>query len=538
MASTTKPDPPECSQTSRARKLKAIARKSLLKQYALTSVTDYQYTPPSQFATPDRPTMGIKYSDDYITARAANPRTGLISPSPASTPRTPESPAEALKLRSQRTRPAFTHANEARKISAGSLQKWSADEHGWSREDAESGVASPRPSETNVGAAAIICGETEALEDTLRGDRFVIHIPSAREPQPYAFPGRTAEEIEAYEHYKQKARKTSGDGWDQRCVSGGIRNTSATNHERGRKIVVSGSAMPGRSPSGDGTVERVVSGGVIPVQFPSRDGTMKSVVSGSVMPGQFPTRDGTVIRRSVPNLQESAFPGADVHFAAAAFAPYLSPKTPSRKTSNGRRPKPVRTLREYTAIDTRVPQKSPPITHLSQLPKLRLVRPELASLPMPKIRQPATKSNRTCSLGCDRSPSAETCPQLAGSPKLAQSLFETPAKDPTSFPTEHATALAVYFLSALRAARRRLGAAVRIIIPIPAVLITLTSPDACLEERISAIKTLLTSVGQILGFLLAVSVLWRLLVAVARVMGMVVSPLDVPFKLIWWVMAG
>jgi hypothetical protein len=25
---------------------------------------------------------------------------------------------------------------------------------------------------------------------------------------------------------------------------------------------------------------------------------------------------------------------------------------------------------------------------------------------------------------------------------------------------------------------------------------------------------------------------------VARVVGMVVSPLDVPFKLIWWVMAG
>ena len=210
MASITNPDPPKYSQESRACKLKAIARKLLLKQYALTSVADHQYRPPSQFATPVRPTMGLKDSDDYITARAANPRTGLISPSPAATPRTPESPAEALKLRSQRTRPALTRANEARKISAGGLRKWCADEHGWSREDAKSGVASPRPSETNVGAADIICGETEALEDTLRGDRFVIHMPSAREPQPYAFPGRSAEEIQAYEHYKQKARKTSG----------------------------------------------------------------------------------------------------------------------------------------------------------------------------------------------------------------------------------------------------------------------------------------------------------------------------------------
>lgn len=538
MASITNPDPPKYSQESRACKLKAIARKLLLKQYALTSVADHQYRPPSQFATPVRPTMGLKDSDDYITARAANPRTGLISPSPAATPRTPESPAEALKLRSQRTRPALTRANEARKISAGGLRKWCADEHGWSREDAKSGVASPRPSETNVGAADIICGETEALEDTLRGDRFVIHMPSAREPQPYAFPGRSAEEIQAYEHYKQKARKTSGDGWDQRCVSGGIRKTSATEHERGRKRVVSGSVMPGRFPSGDGTVQRVVSGNGMPGQFPSRDGTIKRMLSGGAMPGQFPIRDGSVIRHAIPDLEESAFPGTDVHFAAASFAPYLSPKTPSRKTSNGGRPKPVRTLRDYTTIDTRVLQESPPITHLSQLPKLRLVRPELASLPMPKLRQAAKKSNRVCSLGCDRSPNAETCPQLAGSPKQAQLLFEPPAADPTSFPTEHATALAVYFLGALRAAHDRLGAAVRIIIPIPAVLVILTSPDACLGERINAVKTLLTLVGQILGVFLAVSVLWRLLVAVAGVVGMVVWPLVAPFKLIWWVLAG
>lgn len=437
--------------------------------------------------------MGIKDSDDCITARAANPRTGLISPSPAATPRTPESPAEALKLRSQRVRPALTRANEARKISTCGLQKWCADEHGWSREDAKSGVASPRPSDTSVGAADIVCGETEAVEDTLRGDRFVVHMPSAREPQPYAFPGRSAEEIQAYEHYKQKARKTSGDGWDQRCVqNGGIKKTSATEYERGRK----------------------------------------RVMSGGVMPGQFPTRDRTVIRRSILDLEGSAMPGADVHFAAASFAPYLSPKTPSRKTSNGRRPKTIRTLREYTAADNRTLQESPPITHLSQLPKLRLVRPELASLPMPKLRQVARKSTRACSLGCDRT-LGDSCPQLAGSPKQARPLLETTAEAPTSFPAEHAAALAVYFLGASCATHDRLGATVRIRIPRPAVLVTLTSPNARLEERITAIKTLLNLAGQIVGVFMAVSVLWKLLVAVAGVVGMLVWPLVVPLKLVW-----
>lgn len=475
MAAMTKPDSPEYSQMSRACKLRTIARRSLLKQFVITSVTDYQHTRPTQFATPVRPKMGIKDSDDYITARAANPRTGLISPSPAATPRTPESPAEALKLRSQRIRPALTRGNEARKISTGGPLKWCAHQNGWSREDAKSGVASPRPSDTSVGASNIICGETDALEDILRCDRFVVHMPSAREPQPYTFPGRSAEEIQAYEHYKQKARKTSGDGWDQRCVSGGIRKTSATEHERGRK----------------------------------------RAISGGFKPGQFPTRDGTIIRRGIPDLdrlEASAFPGADVHFTAASFAPYLSPKTPARRT---------RALRD-----------SPPITHLSQLPKLRLVRPELASLPMSKLRQAARKLTRTCSLGSDRYPGAETCPQLAGAPKQAEPLFESSAaEDPTSFPTEHATAIAVYFLGALRAAHDDLGATV-------AVLVTLTSPEACLEERITAVKTLLMLIGQIVGIIMTVSALWKLLVAVAGVVGMLVWPLIVLLKLVWWVLAG
>ncbi|CAD0011327.1 unnamed protein product, partial [Aureobasidium pullulans] len=42
--------------------------------------------------------MGIKGTDDYLTARAANPRTGLPSVVTNLTPRTPISPAEALSL--------------------------------------------------------------------------------------------------------------------------------------------------------------------------------------------------------------------------------------------------------------------------------------------------------------------------------------------------------------------------------------------------------------------------------------------------------
>lgn len=444
--------------------------------------------------------MGMKDSDDYITARAANPRTGLISPSLAGTPRTPESPAEALKLRSQRIRPALTRANEARKISAGGLQKLCTSEKGWSLEDTKSRVASPRPSDASAGAADIICCEPLPRGSTLDDDRFVVHMPSAREPQPYAFPGRSAQEIQTFEHYKRKARKTSGDGWDQRCVqNGGIRKSSATEHERGRK--------------------RIPSYG---------------------MPGHFPTRDGTVVRRGMPSFEDlggTALAGADPRSLAVSFAPYSSPRTPARRTSGGQKPKSTRKLHDYAATNPSKQHTSPPITHLSQLPKLHLVHPELASLPMPKLRRTTDKAQRSCSLGCDRSPYADTCPQLTSSQKHIQRLFGSD-EDPASSPIEHATALVTYLFSAVQTVHDSLGATVRIRIPRPAMVTTLTNPDASLEEKVAASRALLALVGQIVGVFMAITVVWRLLDAVAGVVSLVIWPLVVPMKLIWWCMTG
>lgn len=440
----------------------------------------------------------MKDSDDYLTARAANPRTGLISPSLAGTPRTPESPAEALKIRSQRSRPALTRANEARKISASGLHKWHGNGNGWF-EGSKSGIASPRPSDASAGAAEIIRHDIQHARSSLGDDAFVVKMPSAREPQPYAFPGRSSQEIQAFEHYRRKARKTSGDGWDQRCVqSRGIRKSSGLEHDRGRKRA-----------------------------------------SGNSVPGQFPMRDGTVIRRGHPSLEiltGAAFPGADAHFAAASFAPYSSPKTPARKPCRGRKSKTAQILDYYADSSSRDIQTSSPITHLSQLPKLHLVHPELASHPMPKLRRNAPKTTRSCSLGCDRSPGSDTCPQLNASTQ-ARALFGAAGDLPT-FPLEHATALAAYSFRALRAANDSLGATIRLRIPKPAMIATLTSSDSSVAEKISASRALLALVGQVACVLMAVSVVWKLLDAVIGVISMLVWPLVVPVRLVWWVIAG
>lgn len=112
--------------------------------------------------TPKSPTMRMRDSPDYLTARAANPRTGMISPSLApSSPisvRTPETPAEALRV-------------------------------------------------------CIPSKNVEALRVTIPGkgreDQFVVRMPTAREPQPYAYPGFSGEDIQEFERRRLRALRTS-----------------------------------------------------------------------------------------------------------------------------------------------------------------------------------------------------------------------------------------------------------------------------------------------------------------------------------------
>lgn len=160
--------------------------------------------------------MRMKDSDDYITARAANPRTGLISPSVGTrTPCTPDSPGEALKRFSvesptpaPRERSSLCRANEGRKISAGSARSQATVEI----------VRVPGAfPENHVRGVATVKNDLDGTH-ALNDDQFVVHMPSAREPQPFAYPGYTAEQIDALEHYRRKARRVSRDGYDRRLL--------------------------------------------------------------------------------------------------------------------------------------------------------------------------------------------------------------------------------------------------------------------------------------------------------------------------------
>jgi hypothetical protein len=149
-----------------------------------------------------RSTMRMKDSDDYLTARAANPRTGRISPSIRSLNVTPEiqgNPFQPPKEQppsptpGARPRPLLRRADGPRQISTGSLRRHA---NGWISDSLPS-AASPRQSAATAGAVRAPLRTTHLLKDDQ-----LVHMPSAREPQPYLHPGKTAAEIQAAEAFK------------------------------------------------------------------------------------------------------------------------------------------------------------------------------------------------------------------------------------------------------------------------------------------------------------------------------------------------
>ncbi|KAK0290415.1 hypothetical protein LTS16_020611 [Friedmanniomyces endolithicus] len=446
--------------------------------------------------------MRMKDSDDYITARAANPWTGVVSPSVGSpSPRTPEPAAEPAayskrKLEpptsptpvSPHARPALSRANEGRKVSAGSFHRWrtGVDMHGWVSEAA---LGSPRETNATAGASVMV------RSSGIGGDRFVVQMPSAREPQPYFYPGCSAAEIKALEDHKLKTRKVS------REECGGVRLGSGS----------SLNAAAGVRKMGDIRVaKRQAHGG-------GRSGHHEPAST----PGPEPT--------------------------AATFAPFASPHTPSTRTTHAEptvlktvhRTAPHRDDSPYPAFEPgplrRKPVGSPPLsssnlTHL--LPRVRLVHPELASYPYPP---PSAPTSRLCSLGCEREIGTGECHDNPSRPlpHPARQLFPDPAKSPSVLDNQDPTAqiLAAAVTYAVQKCQD-------LRFPDTSLLWALRAPDASPQQKIDGLRALLSLGAQVLAVLMVISALWRLGVAVAGVVEVVFWPFVVPFRILRWVVKG
>ncbi|KAK5721817.1 hypothetical protein LTR15_006409 [Elasticomyces elasticus] len=404
------------------------SKRSKLKELVLKLPAESGLATIKRHKAPSRPPiMHMKDSDDYLTARAANPYTGLVSPSVGSpSPRTPDTPGEALSqwkvepnspTPNAHVRPVLSRANEGRKVSAGSIHKWRAGIKGWT---AQAAVASPRETNATAGASVLVARSEP--------DRFVVHMPSAAEPQPYFYPGCSSAEIKAFEHYKRKTRKVSGEGYA---------------------------------------------------------------------------------------------------LSAATFAPFASPQTPKNKVAD-MEPTVMRTvhappkyLDPLTPIESglirRKPVGSPQTADLSLLPPIRLVHPELASLPRPRRSPEAAPSD-----------ASETMAQVIAMlrqddlAKKSISRDSVVGRDTTA---EMLSAVVAYAVKSCRAMR----------LPRIDILSALNAPNATPQQKVDALRELLSLGAQVFAFLMVVSMLWKLGTAVVQLLELVFWPLIVPLKVVKWV---
>lgn len=497
-----------------------------------------------------RPTMmRMKDSDDYLTARAANPRTGVISPSignvtprPSSTPATPgealelmiggtklpPSPTPGLKLR-----PALRRANEGRKLSQGSKHKWQAEAVGWLTK-CGSTIASPRISRIDADA-------TESRSTPVLGsDKFAIHMPTANEPQPYAYPGYTSKQIEAFEHYKAKTTRVSSEGYDQRVLSAAFQ------------------ACPGADCAVSGVTDSSLD---LQNGVAADDG------------GPYAQIPHTTIHVGKGTSKEANLPySTGIELDATTIAPFASPRTPSLHV-NERNPRALKTMSEDTAThlihrkpigtnqhyeysphqntpppQPHYPEDFPLLAKLQAFPQISLGHPSQASFPQTHHKRPhlTPHSPRKCSLGCPQ--------QIAKTEdgEAAQCLSSTSLSRPTPlFPIttaaqhqhhpRHIPLLDLLLTLLIRTFDITKTLASHLP-PLPRLhshaLAVLNSETTTPAEKFQALKTLVLSTVQFLLMLGMVGLAWQVGSWAVRVVEVLLWPLGMPLRILRWGLVG
>ncbi|KAF7195161.1 hypothetical protein HII31_03367 [Pseudocercospora fuligena] len=548
---------PHGRQRSLGARLKALVAKYPPQLQQAESFTD----------SGSRPHMKrMKDSDDYITARGANPRTGLISPSVGTrTPCTPDSPGEALKRHSveqnsptpaQKERPALCRANEGRKISCGSVRNRNGRETTLQQEHVPGAFPGNQSSDLVEQ-----CQPEVAPSPELRDDQFVVNMPSAREPQPFSYPGYTAEQIDALEHYRRKARRVSSDGYDRRLFRGQSSCKAYTDcHEctcedqhftdttplHSRQFIPynnddyyqdrtyedveppilvvrkRANAKPTRMthhnadeairvPDSDHKSKKPLMPPRIPKPSPVRDHQYSASTSEGSLP---PKHSATVVvdREILQNLKSStdsaprSIPVANTHTGSLTGDQYYSDD------------------KNNVALPSRQPPESSSKTSLlSRLPKVRLVKPEHAAIP---------QSSRQCSFGCRRDGNSGECAErrrkVSDATVVRQSSVLFHGQLTKDCDMDIAEMLLEYATSALR----YLGS---LQVPRIDTLELLKDPHVSTREKAEALKTVVSLAGHALAVCTLLAMLWQLGAAVMHLLEVVFWPLAVPLRVMRWI---
>ncbi|KAK3678317.1 hypothetical protein LTR78_001612 [Recurvomyces mirabilis] len=442
--------------------------------------------------------MRMKDSDDYITARAANPWTGLISPScgsPSPQPRTPETPGEALKLHGNlpptptpatKLRPALSRANEGRKVSAGTLHRWRANANGWVS-DFGGTVASPRGCDTVAKADLSRTAPRKDLAD----DSFVVNMPSAREPQPFAHPGCTASQIAALENHRQ----------DELMDGRAFGNITAA------------SFAPFASPK-------------MPLYR-----------------GRHTDEDRILRTVHVSEAFRSVSPPAHV-----APTPLRKPVHPrmllQRADARDSSPTMVNKLKQHDYAVFGADQAGNSARRdPRQLPPMRFVHPSMVAIPRHRTQPPQRPGKRVCSLGCEREGNTKMCSERLHKPNAtSRSVSATLLFDVHNHASPSNDASGKYdniLTDCLRTiVLGVIGISKHIHPPDMKALSALCLRSATPQQKFDGLKAMLLMVSQVSAFLLAFAVAWRLSMLVTQLVVVVLWPLIILVKVAKWLASG
>lgn len=567
--------PQRTRETSDARTSSSPPRFRLSLGAALKDIISKDWKGLALHAQPGQPLMGSKHrpdpvrmkdSDDYITERAANPRTGLISPSLGSrTPcreSTPNSPGDALKLiHLEHTSPTpdsrrglFSRANEGRKINASSNDQM----HG------ESECHYDGPVQERTGTPC-----------TLPEDRLVVHMPSAQEPQPFSYPGYSSEQIEAFEHYRRKARRVSSDGYDRRLLQNSripSSSYSPPDHEHSPEEIDSYPGCPHqghhfRPYAGHNglpkrpqpqlvvrkrTVVRPVcqAGEGVPTFADSSRWTQRPaaemhdsianpvVMSDAKLTIGLDERHGTSKKTlGVRGACHDSKLAQPPHTASDQISKRscMAPRTRSfHDAAKGNHDDKNNAHNVYPKADSTVSD----MTDLRSLPRVTLVRPEHAAMPVSHGISKMADGSRKCSLGCHQDPSSGECLELRkmSLPATSDRLFSREL-----LKSQNETAQ----VSAEKAEEVLLGLAAWLLcyvkgiqMPQSDLIETLRSPHTTARDKVDALKGALSLAGHVLAVGTALAMIWQLSAAVIQLLQIALWPLAVPFRILKWLMGA
>lgn len=182
--------------------------------------------------------------------------------------------------------------------------------------------------------------------------------------------------------------------------------------------------------------------------------------------------------------------------------------------------------------------RNPHLTDLSQLPRVELIHPDIASLPQDQALRQRNNVVRRCSFGCRKQEDTGECLESNqasnhSAPYQRWSLFQSHAAENHSSKGLGSGDALDLLISVTTAA---LNAGKHIQLPNISLLEALSTPSATPQQKVEALKALLTLTAQALAFLMVVTMVWRLGAAIAHVLEIVLWPLAVPFKILRWLL--